>query len=770
MRAPVLISAILGMACVAGLAWLVGSSLPQYRGEIRLPALEAPVTVAFDRLALPTIDAQNRQDALRALGFLHAQERLLQMELTRRKMAGTLAEVFGEAAFASDLSQRTLGFSRLAQDIAARLPEAQRSACEAYAQGVNAYLDFNLPLFARLLGMNFEPWRCRDTMLVVLSMFQELDEAGDRERMLTVMAQALPEEVVAFLTPDQDPLDLPLLGQKCSRRPIRPVPVAAIAELLSRSSAAAAVEVTPAWGSNQWAIASPQGALVANDMHLALTVPNLWYRARLRYPGVTLDGITLPGVPGIVAGSNGHIAWGFTNAMADVRDFVVLETDPADPKRYRTPEGWENLTLRIETVAVKGQGARQISVSLSRWGPVVAYDEQRRPLALHWSALDPSAVDLALLELDRARTVQEALAIFNRAGMPVQNALVGDAQGHIGWTLSGRLPRRDGLDGTLSLSWADGKGWRGYYTPYELPRRIDPPTGVLATANHRTLGCDRIPIGHHFALSFRIHRIDQQLAANPNPDPYASLALQLDTDARFYRFYQKLAARVLQNETSPLAGRIRAALTAWNGRADPQSQGIALLDRWRLELAQKVFGPLLAKCLELDPNFRYLWLKSEVPLRQLLRLRHPATLPDRRFPDWQSFLRASLLETAKALEETYRKPIDRLTWGEVNRAQIRHPLAHGRAWLGRWLNLPEDPLAGCAECVRVARPSHGASMRLTAVAGRPGAGLLQMPGGQSGHPLSPHYADQHAFWLTGKPLPLAPGRALSTLRLRPGRS
>lgn len=765
---------VFGITCLAmlGLGWLVWSSLPTYRGEIRLASLNAPVTVTFDPHAIPTIEAGSRLDAYRALGYLHASERLFQMDLTRRKMAGKLAEVLGEIALESDLHQRTLGFHRIAPLIAARLPKAHRILCEAYADGVNAYLDrVSLPPEAWLLGYRPQPWRCSDTLLVVLSMFQELDEIGDQERMLTVMTQALPKEVAAFLTPDEDPLDTPLLGKSCGHRPIRPVPVAAIAQLLKDTSAADAVDTRPPAASNQWAIASPKGTVFANDMHLPLGVPNLWYRARLRYAGITLDGITLPGVPGLIAGSNGHVAWGFTNAMADVRDLVVLETDPADPGRYRTPEGWEPFQTSTETVAVKGKPLRQITVHLTRWGPVADHDWRQRPVAVHWTALDPTAVDLTLLELDRVQTVPEALEVFNRAGMPVQNAMTADADGHIGWTLSGRLPHRSGFDGSVSLSWADGRrGWHGYYPPSELPRLVDPPQGFLATANHRILGCDQpLSLGYNFATSFRIHRIYQQLHSNPSPDPNQSFAWQLDTDAGFYRFYRDLAVSSLGRDASPLAGRIRLTLEAWNGRADTESTGLPLLDRWCADLKHKILNPLLAPCLKLDPEFRYRWLKSEVPLRQLLALRHPETLPDRRFSDWNAFLHATLLKAAEDLEQTYRKPIDKLTWGEVNRADIAHPLARGLPWLARWLNLPADPLAGCFECVRVIHPDYGANMRLVTVVARSGTGILHMPGGQSGHPLSPHYADQHPYWVAGQPLSLAPGSPVSRLRFLPDR-
>ncbi len=743
--------------------------LPIYQGKIRLAGLEQGVSVFFDRFAIPTIKAHSRQDALRALGFLHAQERWLQMELTRRKMAGELAEVFGEPLVASDLRQRTLGFYLTAAQIASSLPPPQSALCQAYAQGVNAYFTA-LPPALRWLGLAVKPWSCRDTLLVILSMFQELDEVGDKERMLTVMAQVLPEEVVAFLTPDQDPLDLPLLGKPCSRRPPRPVPVAAIAKLLkdSKAQTTQVVEVPSPWGSNQWAIASPEGALLANDMHLPLAAPALWYRVRLSYAGITLDGITLPGVPGVIAGSNGHIAWGFTNAMADVRDFIVLETDPARPGHYLTPTGSKPFSSRIETIAIKGQGEKQFTVLTTHWGPVVDHDWQHRPLALRWSALDPVAVDLTLLELDKAHTVTEALDVFNRAGMPVQNALVTDAAGHIGWTLSGRLPHRLGLDGTLSLSWADGKGWQGYYSPRELPRVIDPKQGFLATANHRTLGCDQILLGHNFAASFRIYRIYEQLKSNPSADPKHNLTLQLDTDASFYRFYQDLALTALEDQASPLAERIRKALARWDGKAEASSLGIALLNRWHADLSRKVLGPLVAKCSNLDPNFRYAWLKSEVPLRELLKLRHPHTLPDKRFSSWDAFLRASLFDTARALERSYLIPIDQLSWGEVNQAQIAHPLsAKLPEWIGSWLNFPASPLAGCPECVRVMRQSYGASMRLVALAGHPGAGFHHLPGGQSGHPLSRHYADQYPYWATGEPLPLKPTHPVSRLRLVP---
>jgi len=768
------LSALFGIVLIAtaGLLGALWVSLPQQQGKIHLPILSAPVTVTFDTHAIPTIAAENRLDAYRALGYLHASNRLFQMDLNRRKMTGTLAEIFAHPALRLDIHQRTLGFSRVARKVVDRLPPEQKAGCSAYAAGVNAYLIQQriLPPEFLALGYRPAPWQCADTILIILSMFQLLDDIGNQERMLTVMAHALPKALVEFLTPDEDPRDTLLMGQDCGHRPVRPVPVQEIAAILAEQFPLSdLIDARSPAASNQWAVNTTKGALLANDMHLPLGVPNLWYLARLRYSGINVDGVTLPGAPGVIAGSNGHIGWGFTNAMADVRDLVILETNRGHPDRYRSPGGWEPFLVFHETVAVKGETAKHLTLLSTRWGPVMERSLLGKPVALSWTALDPANIDLRLLDMDRTGSVAKALTLFNQAGLPVQNVMAVDTDGHIGWTLSGRLPRRQGFDGTTSLSWASGSiGWNGYLMGHEMPRIIDPPKGFLVTANQRTLGCDQaIRVGHNYAPSWRAHLIHQQLDKHPGIDPSAHFNLQLDTAAPFYRFYRDLALQILQKENTEIATTLRSTLKSWDGHAERNSTGLPLLDRFHERLEKAILNALLAPCQRVDPDFRYQWLKKEVPLRQLLRLKHPDTLPDRRFDSWQEFLHHHLIQAAAELKRTFDKPIEKLTWGEVNRATIRHPLSPALPLISRWLDMPRDPLSGCATCIRVALPQYGASMRLIVRPGKTGQGILHMPTGQIGHFLSSHYADLQTYWVEGIPLPLSAVAVTHRLRLLP---
>lgn len=768
---------VLGLAMILAIAsiWL-GNTLPNYDGIQTLESLERPVAIGFDAFAIPEVRADSRLDAYRALGYLHAQERLLQMDLMRRKMAGELSEVVGDGALYLDIRQRTLGFYRIAATISKQMPAWQQAICHAYSQGVNGYLQQADTLSPEFTLLRYRPgdWSCRDTILVSLAMFQMLNEESDQERMLRVMYQALPRSVVDFLTPDISPLDQPLIGQPCGHRPIQPIPVGRLKEVLAEpENAMSIIGQQPIAASNQWVVAgwksSDGQALLANDMHLPLSVPNIWYRVRLRYGSVTLDGITLPGLPLVIAGDNGWISWGFTNAVADVIDLVLLTTDPQKPGHYRTPRGWEKFQIFHEEIRIKNQSPFRFTARATRWGPVAADSLLNQPVAVHWSIFEPGAVELSLLALDQARSVQQALPIFKISGIPVLNATVADAEGHIGWTLTGKLPKREGFDGSISLDWsATGVHWQGWLPPSRIPQLIDPPQGFIVTANDLVVGCDQpLQLGHNFAYGARAQRLRQTLAGQPFISRDSTFALQLDTQAEFYRFYQQLALSVLPDPASPLHEDLRRALEAWNGRADSNSLGLPLLVRFHQRLENAIFAALLEKCRRLDPHFRYRWLKREVPLRQLLSQRPPELVPEPGRMDWQHYLLKILLQTAEELRQQHGKPLRRLTWGEVNRARITHPLSRGQPLLSRFLDMPPDPLPGCRYCVRVALPDYGASMRLVALAGDLQASLLQMPTGQSGHFLSSHYHDQHPYWTKGLPLPLAPGPVTRQLKLLP---
>ncbi|CAG0956307.1 penicillin amidase [Myxococcaceae bacterium] len=771
----------------AGCLGLLRASLPAQEGAHRLPGLAARVEVGFDGHGIPAIAAASRTDAFHALGFVTTRERLFQMDLLRRQMAGRLAEVLGEDLVESDRRHRTLGFEQVAGAILKRLPADQRAVLESYAAGVNQAMD-SLPAFPFefwLLGYRPSAWRPEDSLLVVLAMEEDLGWTGDSERMATVMEAALPQKARDFFSPAMDRYTDRLLNGASHTPP--PIPKAELSALLEGATGAYAGLATdgpPPKGSNGWVVGPSKTwdgrAMLANDMHLSLRVPNIWYQAQLGYGDVRLTGLTLPGIPLVVAGSNGAVAWGFTNIEGDFVDLVAVETDPGDAGRYRTPEGFARFGERVETVRVKGGADQTFTVRTTVWGPVLSEPLLGRQVAVRWTALDAEATDLGLLDLDAAHDVAAAQAVFNRAGGPPLNALAADSQGNIGWTYVGKIPKRFGLDGSASRSWADGaRGWDGYVPPKALPRVVNPPAGFIVNANQRMLGGGYpYVVGHDFANGHRAYRITERLAAGKNLNERDMLALQLDTRAEFYRFYQRLALSL------PAGGQAqegwRRALESWDGSAERESTGLALLVEFRRLLLDEVVAPYMAPCRSLDAGFRFHKATIDGPLQQLLEEKPPELLPHKeRYPDWDALLRELLARaersvmTGQATEQVGGPPPERLGWGAANRVSIAHPFSAAMPVLGAFLDMPAEPVAGCPHCVRVYAPgqpgqsAHGASERLVVAPGHESNGFLHMPGGQSGHPLSPHYGDQQPAWLEGRSLPFGAGPALHRLELSP---
>jgi penicillin amidase len=762
------------------------ASLPVLDGQQPLPGLTLPVEVTSDRYGIPTITAQSRLDAMRALGYITARDRLFQMDLLRRQSAGRLAEIFGQAVLDSDIEHRHTGFKRVAPAIVASLPPDQREVLQAYAEGVNAFIaQMDTPPFEFLvLGYTPERWTVADSILVVLGMFQTLAGDESAERMLTIMEAVLPPEVVAFLTPDTDQYTTVLAGGPDSRRPIRPIPAEALAAL-RRSQGPYHKQATPRrsatdllLGSNGWAVDQAKTtdgrAILANDMHLPFSVPNIWYRAVLRYGAVTVAGVLLPGVPTIIAGSNGFVAWGMTNSKSDVLDLVRLELNPFNLSEYRFHGGWKRFDMVPETIHVHGGMPVVVEVRHTIWGPVSPQPLMGQPVALRWTALDPQDVDLGLLAMDAVTALPEALDVINRFRGPPLHVLLADRSGHIAWTYSGRIPRRQGFDGSHSVSWADGQyRWEGYIPPQALPRVLDPAEGFLVTANQRALGKEYPDVvGHNFDYSYRAYQISARLREMERITEGDMLQLQLDTISHFYDFYQQLALSVLTDVAiakSPLLAEARHHILRWQGRADVESPGFALLVQFREAVLVKVFDAFLAPCRERDADFSYVWRNRETPLRLLLTARLPELLPDPiGYRTWDAFLRGTLEERLQQLRRDYHvSTLEQLPWGRLNTASIRHPLAGTLLVLGRMLNMPQVALPGCTYCIRTTGSDWGASERLVVSPGRHHDAILHMPGGQSAHPLSANYDDQHSFWLQGAPLPFLPGQALHTLVLTP---
>ncbi|MGB9178615.1 MAG: penicillin acylase family protein [Pyrinomonadaceae bacterium] len=766
------------------------ASMPRLEQRATLADLDETVTVTFDRFGIPTINALSRLDAMRALGYVSARDRLFQMDMLKRAAAGRMSEVVGRALLEKDTRQRIIGFNRVAQEIVSRLPEDQREILQAYSEGVNAYISQMKSRPFEFLLLNYRPeiWTSKDSVLVLLQMFQGLcGEQEGKSRMLAVMEQTLPEEVVAFLTPDTDPYMTMLGWGHESHNPIRPLPRVEMASLLREREQqdAPALEkkiVQTEWvtaGSNCWAVdkrkTAAGRAILSNDMHTELAVPNLWYRARLCYDSVDLNGVIIAGIPLILAGSNTHVAWGLTNMMGACLDLVTLEVDPERPDHYLTPEGWRPFELLNEPVRLKRGDIINVEVKKTIWGPVLEKTLMGKQVALRWTALDPDSVDFGLMHMEKASTVEEAVRAINRFAGPPLNVIVADREGRIAYTLCGKLPARKRSDSAAVKSWDNGSaGWTDYIRPDELPKISESSAAFLVSANNISIGSDYpFILGHGYVHSYRAYRIAERLREMSRVSETDMFELQFDTACHVYEFYRQLALEVLTDEvvaTAPELMIVRRAVLAWDGKASLDSYGLIFLIHFKESLAQSVFTPLLRDCVEADDEFIYSWPNLDTPLRIILTEKPPELLIEpERHANWDSFILENLKSSIGRVKEMCKvKSLENLNWGKLNKAEIFHPFAQkDRSPLGGVLNMPEDSLAGCNFSVCASEPGFGASVRMVVSPGQEGEGVLHIACGQSGHPLSDSYDDQHKYWVEQEPLPFLPGPAVHTLNLTP---
>lgn len=780
----------------------VAASLPAVDGTRPLPGLSAPVTVARDALGVPTIAGRSREDVARATGFVHAQERYFQMDLARRFAAGELSELVGELALPVDRTLRVHRFRAVAVEALRRAAPEEQRLLEAYAAGVNEGRDAlgAVPVEYLLLRTDPAPWKTEDSFLVLAFMYIGLQRgAMEREPMLGLMRETLPPALAAFLEPGPDEWEAPLAGV-----PAQPPPTPTEAEANVRGAWPDPPPSPPRGpndprdaaampGSNSWAVAPAHTArgtaLLANDMHLDIQVPNAWYRVLLTWPDAAapggqrrLVGVSLPGVPAVVVGSNGRVAWGFTNAGTDATDYVLLEDVPGGGGAYRAPSGSATPQVHEERIRCKGRPDEVLHVEDTIWGPVFDADARGRRRVLAWIAQRPEALNIALVGMERAATVAEALEVGTRSGIPAQNLVAVDADGHIGWTVAGGIPNRVGFDGMVPASWADGsRRWDGLLPPDAHPRIVDPPGGRIWTANNQVVygASPEVYSATAVDASARARQIRDALVAIPKATERDLLGVQMNERTVFLERWRTLALETLSRasgQSNPAREEFRRLVAStWTGRAS-DSVAYTLVHRWRRVVAQQVFGVLTAPTRVVSPSFA--WIRPadpalplppfptriEGPLWRLVTER-PRHLLSRRFESWDEQLLAAVDTTVEELTAGGTRLSD-LRWGTVG-SHIRHPLGAGLGPLARWFDMPPLPVRGGADMPLQRVDTLMPSERLVVSPGHEDEGIFHMPGGQSGHPLSPHYRDGHAAWVNGEPTPLLPGKSEHTLTLMP---
>ncbi|HEX2668048.1 MAG TPA: penicillin acylase family protein [Gammaproteobacteria bacterium] len=758
---------------------------PRLDGELRLKGFASEVRVTRDALGVPSIAAQQRLDAIRALGFLHAQDRFFQMDLMRRLAAGELSELVGGAAVDFDKRHRLFRLRAVAQDVLAHATPEQRAGLAAYSEGVNAGLKAlgTWPFEYGLLMTRPKPWQPEDSILVVHAMYFQLQSPEDHhESQLALMRDLMPPAMFRFLTAPGTQWDAPVQGKPIETPPI---PGADVADLRKRVptklGALSAPDDALAVGSNNWVVSgehsSTGAALLANDMHLGIRVPNTWYRAQWTYPGkagpVTLTGVTLPGVPAMVVGSNGHVAWGYTNSYGDWSDLVLLHLDPADADRYQTAEGWRRFTHHAEIIHVKGGKDVSFDIKDTVWGPVLDQDHAGVTRAVHWMAADPAGTNLELEHMEDAQDVREAMAVANRAGMPEQNFVTADSAGHVAWTIAGRIPLRAGFDPAVPSYWdKPGTGWAGWLDPAKYPRVVDPADGRLWSANARVVEGPMLTLigDGGYDLGARAGQIRDDLRAKDRFTPADMLAIQLDDRALFLARWRSLLLRVLNPQRvadHPERAAFRQAVEEWGGRAAVDSVGYRLVREFRGAVTAAAVAPLFADCIKADPHCDYHGLSQlEGPVWALIN-QQPANLLDPAYKSWDALLLAAVDEVAA---RTAAEPgIGAYTWGAHNTVHLTHPLSRAVPFLSRFLDMAPVQLPGDSNMPRVQGEDFGASERMVVSPGHEAEGILEMPTGQSGYPLSPYYRNSEPDWEQGRPTPFLPGAAEHTLVFEPGK-
>jgi penicillin amidase len=758
------------------------ASLPVLDGQIDLPGLSAPVTVVRDDHGVPTIRGENRLDVVRVTGFVHAQERYFQMDLQRRKAAGELSALVGSAALGLDRASRLHRFRQRAQEIVAAASDGERAIIETYTEGVNAGLAAlgAKPFEYFLLRTDPEPWRQEDMILTIHAMYFELnDETARRESGLGLLKDVLPPAYYDWLVQPGTSWDAPMMGDAVTPKPIPGPNVYDLGKLDHSLFAAVALPAgeqpvnDSLAGSNNWAVAGTYTgsgrAIVANDMHMGLNVPNIWFRARLvvHKPGVDepeldITGVILPGTPAVAVGSNGHVAWAFTNSHGDWVDLVEIETNPLDDSQYRTASGFRNFEDHEEVIELKGGGSVVHTVRETIWGPVVDSDHEGTPRVIRWIAHDPEGANVNVLKLEEAEDVHEAMDLANRVGSPPQNFVVADSTGSIAWTVMGPIPIRQGYDPLQPSSWADGAGWQGWLSPRDYPRMVNPPLGRIWTANARVADGEMLAkIGQGgYALGARAGQIRDALLADDALSIDDMLAVQLDDRALFLTRWQEYLLELLSGDAldgNPERSRARELIEDWGGHASVDSVGYRLVRAYRLTVRRAVLDALTAELRTFDPEFVMTEHNQTEDLVWQLINERPRHLLNSRHSTWTDFLLTAADEASAVLNQGQDGETQQ-TWGSFNRLEMRHPLSRAVPQLSRWLDMPATSLPGDSDMPRVQKPTFGASQRLVVSPGAEEDGFFHMPGGQSGHPLSPFYRRGHDDWIDGRAAGFLPGK------------
>lgn len=796
------VAALIVLAAGAGWVWLA-RTLPETEGTLEVAGLKAEVTVERDAHGVPRIRAQNLDDLLLAQGFVMAQDRLWQMDVMRRAAAGELSEIFGNGTVELDREQRVLGLRAAAERDAAATSAETRRILEAYARGVNAYIAARrgprlhrgrrLPMEFTVLRYEPREWRPADSLLIGAYMYKELTSTWRAELNRAAVTARVGPERARELFVTESALDHFVVGAELkgrlaqargqghvkaassmtlrtgpSRRPSaewsarlggRPIPTTKVAGYfhsplrgLERGTGELDHEGAVA-GSNNWVVAGSRTysgkPLLANDTHLLLNLPCIWYVVQLTSPEYNAKGFALPGGPLVVIGQNERIAWGFTNNGADVQDLYAETFASEESNEYRDAEGWKAAEVRRETIRVKGGADVNVDVVATRHGPVVDRNG-KIGFALQWTATEPGGLDFGYPRLGFAKNWMEFREILRTVTGPAQNAVYADVEGNIGFIVAAKIPVRGVGDGSVPLPGdAVENAWRGSIPFDELPRVLNPAEGVIATANAKVAG----PGYKHFLTDrwvapYRTHRIYQRLGMLGAAKPEDFAAIQVDILSMPHATLARhlLRAAAVSKPKDVRASALLERLTGWDGQAKADSPATSFVEFARRALMRKLLEPVLGGELQL-----YSWYRSNIFLENVLE-RRPAEWLPKGFANYDELLMACADEAVRQMaEQSGEDKAEEWVWGRFMTLEMLHPFGRSGI-LKRVFSIGPVAQNGAGNTVKQTGRSFGAPMRFVADLSDPDKSLMTIAAGESGQILSGHYKDQFGAWYEGRGL------------------
>jgi len=787
LRFLVWVAAIVVVALGMAVWWFVYRPLPPLDGSLSLPGLKSEVTVERDNWGIPHIRATSVEDLAEAQGFVTAEDRLWQMDLLRRAARGQLSEVLGPATLKIDKDFRVLNFSRAAEvDLQMTSPEVRR-VMEAYARGVNHFIEMRsnrLPIEFTLLNYKPTPWQASDSLVLACYMYRTLTDTRQEEMRRAVVTAKVGPELAKDLfradasmdhfvvgdpgygkdrraqtaNPDED--DDSADPEDVLKANVRPEPSPAgadapdvtsalageVAEWLSESQR----QIRQSLGSNNWVVAGEHTAtgkpLLANDMHLELTLAPIWYEVHLTAPEWNVKGFSLPGAPMVVVGHNDRIAWGFTNNGADVLDLYIETFNAANPDEYLVNGEWKKADVYDEVIKVKGQPDEHLRLVVTRHGPVVK-EEGDKGYAMRWTVLEPGALCTFYNWLGKAQNWAEFRETMKGIWGPGQNVVYADVDGNIGYILGAHVPVRKKGHGEVPVPGdTDDYEWTGYIPFEELPQAFNPESGLIITANARVVGPNYKPyITDHWEEPYRTARIYDLLHDKQDLRPEDMLRVQADTYSYPHVFIaEQLVAAT--NSAPPKDERARKLIQQakdWNGIADANSPVVSFLDATMYRALHLILQPQLG-----DDTDLYQWRK--VAFLQRILTERPARWLPSDYKSYDELLAAAADQAVLRLQErTKDKDPDDWPWKKFNYLDMLHPIGR-EGLLKKLLSITDQPQSGTEYSPRAASRHHGPSERFVANLADWDRSIMVITGGESGQPGSEHYRDQFPYWFEGR--------------------